>query len=768
MTSFAELLRRYRTAQSLTQEELAARARITQKAVGALERGERRRPYPHTVRALAEALRLSDDERAGLLAALPTTRTHTAGMPTVPSARTHAHGGLPTPAAPVVGRDGQVEAIVSALVTPARPVLTLTGPGGVGKTTLALLVAAAARGQFPGGTVLVELADIRGADDVVPAIATALGVPDTGTTDLIGAVGSFVGDRRLLLVLDNIEHVLPCASAVAALVSTCPALTILSTGRSPLRIRAEREVQVAPLDHDTSVRLFRERMIAAGGVLDDSQDSAAIAQLCRHADGLPLALELAATAASRIGPRTLLQTMDAPPDTAPRDLPTRQRSITATLDWSVRLLTEPARALLARLSVCVGGFTPADVHAVSGLVAVAATRALNELVEHSLVIRVVDVGGGVRFRLLEPVRQHAAGSLGSTQADEARAGLAVAVLATARALADDLHGAGQVRALHRLEAGLGNLRVAFDWLLDHGPDDDAAELLWLVWLHLAIRGHMREGSALAACLYLRPLTRQSRIRLLVAWAGLEHLTAPTEACRRSRAALRLATGDEDEVLATQAATVAASTALFSRDLPLARTLLDEASRRADALGDPYWITHTRMATTQVALLAGGAPDIEQAARAAETAARQLGSAFDVGSALHLRAVAAQLGGRNDEAGVLLAEAIELTVAAVNSWTLTYMLSNLAVVAVRLGDCDAGARLFGAWTAYANAHGVIEQCSTTHELVAHDFDQARRDFGPIAFDAALRAGHDTGLGELVQLARKVRDRALHPHRQASSV
>ncbi|OLT20338.1 hypothetical protein BJF78_35580 [Pseudonocardia sp. CNS-139] len=117
-------------------------------------------------------------------------------------------------------------------MTPSHSVVTLTGPGGVGKTTLALLVAAAAHGHFPAGTVLVELADVRSAADVVPAIATALGVPDSGTADRVEAVASFVGNRRLLLVLDNIEHVLPCAPAVATLVSVCPALTILTTGRS--------------------------------------------------------------------------------------------------------------------------------------------------------------------------------------------------------------------------------------------------------------------------------------------------------------------------------------------------------------------------------------------------------------------------------------------------------------------------------------------------------------------------------------------------------
>ncbi|GAA1324799.1 ATP-binding protein [Pseudonocardia xinjiangensis] len=762
MSDFAELLRRYRTARSLTQEELATRARITQKAVGALERGERRRPYPHTVRALADALGLDDDERARLVAAVPPPEASTAGHRTkVPApVGDPANGRLPAPAAPVIGRDDQVDAIVGVLAEPSCSVLTLTGPGGVGKTTLALLVAAAAREHFPAGTVLVELADVRSAADVVPAIATALGVPDSGTADRVGAVASFLGNRELLLVLDNVEHVLPCAPAVATLVSVCPALTILATGRVPMRIRAEREMRVAPLDHDMSVRLFRERMSARGGtVADDQGDAPVIAQLCRHADGLPLALELAATAAARIGPRTLLQTMELPSDIAPHDLPVRQRSITATLDWSVRLLSEPARSLLARLSVCVGGFTWADAHAVSGLSAASATRALTELVEHSLVIRVVDGGGGDRFRLLEPVRQHSGERLEHGQADEARAGLAGAVLATARALVDDLHGSGQVTALHRLEAGLGNLRVTLDWLIEHDRADDATELLWLVWLHLAIRGHGREGSSWATRLNARPMTRQSRTRLLVAWAGLEHLAAPADACRHSREALELATGDDDEVLATQAATLAASTALFSQDLSLARELLGEANRRADALGDPYWIAHARMATTQIALLAGSAPAIEQAAREAERATRRVGSAFEVGAALNLRAVAAQLGDRNDEAAALLAEAIDLAVAAVNSWTLTYMLSTLAVVAVRLGDPDAGARLFGAWSAYADAHGVVEDFPTTQELVAGDIDRARRDLGAASFDVAWRSGREAGMAELVELARKVRDQAV---------
>jgi hypothetical protein len=277
----------------------------------------------------------------------------------------------------------------------------------------------------------------------------------------------------------------------------------------------------------------------------------------------------------------------------------------------------------------------------------------------------------------------------------------------------------------------------------------------LVWLHLAIRGHAHEGGNWAARLRPLPLTRRGRIRLLIAWAGLDHLTAPEAACRRSREALALATAHaddhghddrgRDEQLATQAATLAASTALFSRDTAL-----------ADELDDPYWVVHARMATTQIALLANRAS--EAVARAAEAAARRLGSVFETGAALNLRAVVAQRAGRDDEAAVLLAEAIELAVAAANSWTLTYMLSSLATTAVRLGDPEAGAQLFGAWSAHASAHGVVEDFPTTDELVVSDGDRARRELGVAAFDAAHRTGREAGGAEIVALARRVRDRA----------
>jgi predicted ATPase/DNA-binding XRE family transcriptional regulator len=746
MSVFGDVLRGHRLARSFTQEELAARAGITPKAVGALERGERRRPFAHTVRALADALTLDDGDRAALVAAAN-------GTPD-PDPR-YAPAAVRRPPAPVIGRDDQIDTVANLLRRRACRILTLTGPGGVGKTTLALAATAAVQPQFCAGVLLVELADIASPDDVVPAIATALGVPETRTADRTAAVVAAIGDRELLLLLDNIEHVLGCAADVAVIVASCPALMVLATGRARLRLRAEREVRVAPLNLDTAVHLFLERLTAAGSAVpDDAPTAAAVAALCARADGLPLAIELMASAASRVGPDALLAHVAVLPDVAPRDLPVRQRSIATTFAWSVQLLTDPARRLLGRLAVCVGGFTLADAVEIGEVAYGDLLATIAELVEHSLVIRTGAEAGRERFRLLEPVRQHAAELLDTDAVRAARDGLCQAMLGVARSLAGDLQGAGQIAALHTLEAGIGNLHEAMRHLLAENRNGEAAELLWLVWLHHAIRGHARAAGAWAAALASRQLDRRSRIRVLVAWAGLEHLAHPGHGLRLAREALDMASADGDEdLLAAQAATLAASTAFFSDDLAPALELIDVALRRTRAVGDPFLITHTAIARGQIALLTDD-PDAFDVTREAEEAARACGSAFEIGAALTLRATAAERLGLIEEAARMLVEALELAAATGNRWTPAYMLSALAGIAVRLGDVESGARLFGAWSSYADRHEVVKDFPTTLAQVERDVSRARLELGGADFENAWRSGRQTRLDEVVALARTI--------------
>jgi predicted ATPase len=335
------------------------------------------------------------------------------------------------------------------------------------------------------------------ANGVLPAAAAALGVAAGRFDGTVASLVSLLTGRRVLLVLDNVEHVLACAPDLASLVAGCPELVVLATGRAALRVRAEQEVPVAPLGSAETLRMFRERM-AAGGSLGDGgpRADAAVAALCRRTDGLPLAVELAASAAALLGPSTVLDQLDAgaPTVNEARDLPARQRSMAATVDWSYRLLGVPARSLLRRLSACAGRFSLVLATDLADEEPDVVLVGLAELLEHSLVVRTTEVEGVERFRLFEPIRERVAAMLPFDEAEIAQAALARSVLAHARALGEDLRGPGQGSALRLLEADLGNVRVAFEYLLaGHEPADRAAELLFLVAPFLAVIGHAWGG-----------------------------------------------------------------------------------------------------------------------------------------------------------------------------------------------------------------------------------------------------------------------------------
>ncbi|MDQ3928107.1 MAG: helix-turn-helix domain-containing protein, partial [Chloroflexota bacterium] len=242
--SFGTRLKRLREAAGLTQEELASKAGLTAKAVGALERGERRRPYPHTVRSLADALGLSEDERVSLLATIRKQGD------AAPAAQANVVGStLPTPTTQLLGRELNLEEIEDYIRRGVR-LLTLTGPGGVGKTRLAIQAAQAslAAELFPDGVAFVALAPLGNAALVLPTIGQALNLREAENLTSYEALSAFLKEKRLLLVLDNFEHVLEAAPEVSRLIEFCPNLTVLATSRAPLRVSGEQEYAVEPLE----------------------------------------------------------------------------------------------------------------------------------------------------------------------------------------------------------------------------------------------------------------------------------------------------------------------------------------------------------------------------------------------------------------------------------------------------------------------------------------------------------------------------------------
>src|SRR5215216_326071 len=509
---FGTRLRRLREAAGLTQEELALRSGVSAKAISTLERGERKRPYPHTIRSLADALELSKNERAALFVAVP--KRGSVDAPVGPALATESN--LPTPSTSLLGREREL-AEIRTFLQEAR-LLTLTGTGGVGKTRLAIEATWDAKRFFPDGAVFVTLASLSDFTFVLPTVAQSLGLREAGGEILRG----YLRDKQLLLVLDNFEHVLEAAPEVAALIETCPELSVLVTSRAPLRVRGEQEYPVQPLALPTSTisptvevvvgslsgRLFAERARAASPAFElTPHNSGAVAAICWRLAGLPLALELAAARVKFLDPTTLLSRLDqALSAVGGRDLPQRQRTMWATLDWSHELLSEVEQVLFCRLSVFAGGFSLEAAEAVGSsgsIITENVLEILGRLVEQSLVVaQPGQEGSGVRYGMLEPVRQYAREKLEeSGEAEETKrrhfayflalaeeADLTYGLLTGVR-----LTGAEGEAWMARLEREHDNLRAALSRAKERGDIEAGLRLVgalsWFWWT----RGYFVEG-----------------------------------------------------------------------------------------------------------------------------------------------------------------------------------------------------------------------------------------------------------------------------------
>ena len=751
-SSFAELVRRFRDRAALSQEELAARAGLTAKAISALERGERRRPYPHTVRSLADALGLDDAERAALArSARPTA----AGVPEPPPEPVHEQVpepgdavALPRSPTELVGRDAVRAEVLSLLRSAATRLLTLTGPGGVGKTALALAVARdLAADDDRHGVTVVELAPLREARLVLPAFARALGVRQLGEP-VVDRVAAVIGDRRRLVVLDNLEHVLGAAPEIAELLARCPGLVLLATSRAPLRIRAELERPLDPLPLPTgndaatvaaspAGTVFLDRARAAGGTIALTEQTAPdVAAICRRLDGLPLALELAAAHARYLPPKQLLARLDvAVGSPRSRDLPERQRTIRATLDWSYELLTADEQALLRVLAVFPGGF---DLAAVEHVVGTDVLGPLGGLVEQSLV-----VADGGRYRLLEPVRQYAAARLAEAgEGRDAEGGATGFYRELTAAARSGLRGVQQGDWLDRLRIEHANVSATLARLLDAGEHGAAAQMADDIWLYWALRGNAVEGLGWLRRIQAEGLDPRGRAALHVAVTGCRYASGDVGGMAApAAAAVEAARTAGAASLLTEALVLAGSAAVLAGgDGPE----LAEARVLAASTGDAWAAAHAAAAQGQ-RLLRNGDPEGSAAVLGeAESLARTLGSPFTLATVLNAQATLALAAGDDDAALDRLTEAATLAARIDTTWTMAYALPALAAIAARRGRSELAAELFAA---AAQAASVTVAYPPDSDAARTSLPAVREELGEAAFERAWERGRGLRPGDI---------------------
>jgi predicted ATPase/transcriptional regulator with XRE-family HTH domain len=497
-------LKKLRLSTGMTQEELAERAGISARTVSDIERGLRNVVHHDTALRLASALGLAD-EQLRRFDALARGREL--------SPRPVALGGrLPLVPTPLLGRSHELAAVSAVLEGSDVRLLTLTGPGGIGKTRLALEVARRIQPSFPGGVFFVSLGEVKDASLVAPEMAKVIGVVETGE-DLQELMTKRLVGARTLLVLDTFEHLVLASPLVYAILLSSPDTTFLVTSRSALRLRGEREFPVPPLELPSepgqatpegvarwpATALFWDRVQAVRPDLElNHQTALLVADICRKLDGLPLAIELAAARAKHL---PLAAVRDQLEDRlqllvgGPRDVPLRQRAIRDTVAWSHDLLGSRDATLFRRISVFLGGWRLRDVENVCGSVDEVgyALEGISALVDQNLVI--LDRNHpDARYDMLDVIREYAAQRLFlAGETDEIRRRHALNYLVLSEEAEPNLMRAGHEEWFRRLDVERGNLRRAMAWTIERGETILALRFTAALWRYWRQLGEFVEG-----------------------------------------------------------------------------------------------------------------------------------------------------------------------------------------------------------------------------------------------------------------------------------
>ena len=722
-----------------------------------------------TFRTAAELGRLVQDDLATLLSER-FAASRPAAPPPLPTARSPRS--MPKVATSLFGREQAIHEVAGLLMRPDVALVTLTGPGGIGKTRLALAVGERLRDGFDGGTVFVPLAGLTEPQQVLSGIGRSVGADLVGTESPLQAVVERIGDDRWLLILDNLEQVVDAARDLDELLARCPGVAILTTSLSVLRLRAERAYPVPPLplppDPATvlldelaaspAVALFVDRAGAARhGFALTPANATAVAEICRRLEGVPLAIELAAARTRLLSPEDLLRRLTGSLDalgTGTVDMPERQQTLRATVEWSVGLLDEGERSLLETMAVFVNGGTLEAAAEVAGLDEDRTLDLTEALAGHSLIY--LDLTDhGPRSRMLETIRLFVAERLASrTDLAEIQRRHADHYRKLAEQADRPLRGVGHGEWLGRLETEAGNLAAAVNWYLGHdrAPLPHLLRVLWPFWF---LADHMDETRTRTWADQLLPtadsLEPQARTELV--WTALVTALEVGDDAMALAARERLVpllAEIEDPFLHAVSLLAAVWSAPLVDDLDgaLQQALLGLEELRGQ--DEPLWTAFTLTSLGFLEITLGHEDEARGHANEARDLAERLDNAWMAASSRAILARVAVNHAQLDEARALLDEALDLSVGAHSTTIVTFCLAAFARLELAEGDANRAALLVGAADGLRQRQGLrawpmLRLVET--ELMA----EIREALGAEPFEQAFGAGSRLNLREAVAVA-----------------